>query len=313
MRRLILTVMLGWGISVYGIWAGPTHKQKLSWVPPEKGTPTVKMMSSKTLQLQKEFKKRFPEYTISYDDYGILKEINAPANVVFFTNPLRTGTYTLEHLFTEFEDLFGIGTHCLYCYYPSFKSYKGLPVFLFNTDIIGIREIPEISGRVWDPKEGYKGTWSLIINYPYQLKDLDLTPAITGTQAIEIATKEVYNWSSWPDSTYQSEFPSLKEYIDKYSAIGFSTDYLNKWYNLDKASYEYTREYYKSRGIKLSSQPPSISPEDTYKLCIFIHENSKPYLAWHVVLEKWICYVDAKRGKVLYGDSRRGGRIRIAP
>jgi hypothetical protein len=313
MKRLILAMMLGWGISVYGIWAGSIHKQKLMWVPPEKGTPTVKMLSNKILQLQKEFKKRFPEYTLSYDEYGILKEISAPANVVFSTNPLRIGTYTLESLFTDFEDLFGIGTECLHCYYPSFKSYKGLPVFLFNTGIIGIREIPEVSGNVWDPKEGYKGTWSLIINYPYQLKDLDLIPTITGSQAVEIAIKGIYNWATWPDSTYQSEFPSLKEYIDKYSAMGFSTEYLNKWYNSDKISYEYMREYYKSRGIKPSSQSSSMSPEDTYELCIFIHENGKPYLVWYVVLERWKCYIDAKMGKLLYGDSSRGGRIHRLP
>ncbi|MDI6752012.1 MAG: hypothetical protein QME07_04050 [bacterium] len=103
-RFTLILLIAAFGANVYGIWAGPIHKQKVSFVPPEKGTPTNRMLSSKALQLQKEFKKRFPEYTL----------------------------------------------------------------------------------------------------------------------------------------------------------MGFSTDYLNRWYNSDKASYEYTREYYKSRGTKPSSQPLSI-------------------------------------------------------
>ncbi len=302
MKRLVMLVALAFGANVYGFWdAGPAHKYKPCWIPPEEGTPTTRVMSSQALQLQKEFKDRYPEYTLSYDSWGVLNQIKAPANVALSTNPLTTATYTLESLFTEFKDLFGIGTECLSL--PS--AYKGVSIEpLIYIECIKTDHIPDVSygGPLVG---GYKGTWTLTINYPYQLKDLDLTPAITGTQAVEIAKKDIFDWFNWPGS-YKSGFPSKEEYIKRY-ASGLRWDgseenlkkYLEKWYERDKASYERRKQL----STQDASQPVSTFSESSQQLLyILIHTNGKPYLAWCVQVGKWRCYIDAKRGKVLYGQ-----------
>lgn len=296
MKNIIILLMISLGINAYGCAPGPSHKYTIIWIPEEKGTSLVKIQDNKKfLKLKNKFKKRYPEYTLIFNEDGMLIKMSAP---------LAKGTSNINEIFKEFEELFEIPRDArdednLY----SYKSYKGLPLIppysVFTEKIFKTFK---------DPLDANKGTWSLTLEYDnriYQLKYLDLTPTITGTQAIEIAAKEVYDFSTWPDPTYQSEFPTLKEYINKYAQGGFSEDFLKKWYEPDKTLYENKRAYYKNKGI--IPQPPSISPVNLPELRILFHNDNKPYLAWYVAVKKegeeipWICYVDAKRGRILDG------------
>lgn len=306
MKRLTVLMALAFGVNAYGIIdPGPAYKYTPCWIPPEEGTPTprvfTKAQEQKKVELLAKFKERYPEYTLSYDALGVLKEIKAMANVALSTNPLTTGTYTIENLFTEFKDLFGIETEFLQ---PLGTSYKGLPILVVfgnYPNFVNTGHIPD--GSYGGPLVGgYKGTWSLTVDYPYQLKSLDPTPTITGTQAYEIAKKDLSDWFNWPGSV-KSGFPSKEEYITRYiTALGsdWGGEYLEEWYEIEKAEYERKKQL----STEDVSEPVSTSSwfsETSQQLGIFFHNNGKPYLTWRVCLRGWEYYIDAKKGKVLYG------------
>jgi hypothetical protein len=365
MKRFTIFLLVVLGVNAYGFKdPEPAYKYEPCWILPEEGTPSFRVLSKKEeerkAELLKKFQERYPEYTLSYDREDVLKEIKASAQVAFIENPIFTGTYTQESLFSEFEDLFGIGTECLhsigtrepkcslgdlFCLsltgpYPCPYHrciYRGLPVYsergnFVSGNFVQIAHIPDASGTLGD-LTGEKGTWSLTINYPYQIKELDLTPTITGTQAVEIMHKDLYDWFNWPSIKLRGKFPSKEEYIERYLPYyNGNRKPLEYWYEKDKVYYESRKkkEGGKDIGFKpipsfeefLKSQPYSISDlplhqqerklealrtryENDYigirKLCIFIHKDGKPYLAWQIKLGVWLFYIDAKRGKILYG------------
>jgi hypothetical protein len=104
--------MAAFGVNAYGFMdPGPAYKYTPCWIPPEEGTPTVKILSSKAFEFQKEFKKRYPEYTLSFDTCGILSQISGPIIEGDISQDILVER--IKPLFTKFEELFGIGTECL--------------------------------------------------------------------------------------------------------------------------------------------------------------------------------------------------------
>ncbi|MEW6102482.1 MAG: hypothetical protein AB1630_01485 [bacterium] len=313
MKRFITLLMFG-----VNLWAivdpGPAYKYKPIWIPPDEGTSTTRILSIEEQKrkeaLNKKFQNRFPEYTLSFDSYGVLKEIFALANDRFIKNPIFTGTYTIESLFSEFKDLFGIGTECLYntigirspnCFLGTLCPglgcphheyfYRGLPVIKDNREFVNNSSYPTSPNWIWYSDERGLGTatWSLTVNYPYEIKDMDITPTITGTQAFEVAIDDLdVNFRK-----YNSNYKSIYELYDP-AKRGFSKSFSEELELLRNS---------KKRGLSgRNLETYTITKYGIAELCILIHQNLKPYLAWKIWLPRgWEYYIDAKRGKVLYG------------
>lgn len=303
MKRFIFLLFVWIHCIQATMWTPPEDKYKPIWIPPDEGTPTQRVLTKKEDKLLKKFNKRFLEYTLFFDPYGVLKEITALADIAFSKNPIFTGTYTQEHLFAEFEDLFGIGTECLYpvgarspeCSFgtsclellvdwaacPHHKYfYRGLPVSGGNKNWINITHIPDASGTLGD-LTGHKGTWSLTVSYPHQIRNLDITPNITGTQAFEVAIENLANHFK----KFYPNYPSLATIYERHKECA-------------KDDFEYLK---KQGGLKESSKTYVITAYGLAELCILIHQNLKPYLAWKVNPRFWQIYIDTKKSKVLYG------------
>ncbi|MDI6752013.1 MAG: hypothetical protein QME07_04055 [bacterium] len=275
MRIFILFLIMVLGTDLYAILdPGPAYKYKPVWIPPEEGTSSIRILNKKEqekkAELLKKFKERYPEYTLIFDARGIIKEINVPADARS-KNPMPGYGYyieALEPLFIQFKDLFGIGTEALQ-HIPS--TYKGLPVFEHSSYFAEI--IPPYSKK--------EGTWTLIVGRPNELQETDIIPQITGTQAYEIAINDL-------DSHFGKSNPGRRSYYEIFDIAKFPSFI----YELPEKPIGNIENY-------------TITKYGLATLGILIHKDIRPYLVWEVQIYPWpwLYYIDAKRGKALYGEA----------